>query len=431
MDDEGIVVIGAGIAGLTCAIQLHAAGYPVAVYEANDAVGGRVRTDRHSDGFLLDRGFQVILDAYPALRRHVDLDALDLGRFDAGAMLFTGRRLVPLADPRRHPAAAIRDVTTRLLPVADKARLAAFALTMRTAPWTSAREAAGSHDRSALAELQDGGFSAAFIERFARPFWGGISLDPTLGSTAGELKFTLKMFLQGFAALPAGGMQALPDQLARRLPSGAIRLNRRVDRIEIEHGRVTGIMVHGETIPASAVVVATDPPTAKSLTGFAGIPERGVGCVTVYLRGRRDPNVGKRLVLDSTGRRAVNHLAPHSAVAPSYAPPGEHLLAAIFVGEEALAEPDDDKLVHLARTDAAAMLRHDVGDWRSLGVVRVPFSQFAQPPGIHQTLPRVRTATPGLYLSGEMIVDSSQNGAFISGETAADAIVADRRSSHT
>jgi phytoene dehydrogenase-like protein len=428
MTEGTIVVIGAGPAGLACAAQLHQAGLPVAVYEASDEVGGRVRTDRHPDGFVLDRGFQVILDAYPAVRRHIDLDALTLSRFDAGAHVWTGRRLVPLADPLRHLSAALRDLTSTLLLAADKARLAAYALKTRGAPWESAREAAGHDDRSTLAELQSEGFSDEFIARFARPFWGGISLDPTLGSTASEFKFTLKVFLQGFAALPAAGVQALPEQLTRKLPASAIHLNRPVGRIVIEEGRAAGAIVNGETVPAAAVVVATDPPAAARLTGIAGIPESGVGCVTVYLRGRRDPNVGKRLVLDATGQRAVNHLAPLSAVAPSYAPPGEHLLAAVFVGDTALAEPDDERLIRQAKGDVAVMLGHDLHDWSALRVTRVPFSQYAQPPGIHSTLPTARTTTPGLYLAGELTIDSSLNGALISGETAAGALIADRRS---
>lgn len=424
-----VVIVGAGMAGLTCATSLHAAGLPVAVYEGSDGVGGRVRSHRDDGGFLIDRGFQVMLEAYPALRRQVDLASLDLGRFDRGAMVWSGRRLLPLADPRRHPAAIVRDLTATVFPLADKARLAAFAWKALTSPWQSANEASGpvGDDESGLAALRRVGFGDAFIDRFARPFWGGISLDPSLGGSAGALRFTLKMFLEGDAVLPAEGVQAVSDSLARRLPAGAVTLDAPVERIAIEDGRVVGVVVGGGTVPASTVVVATDPPAAKRLTGVASIPDRGLGCVTVFLSGARPSGLGKRLAIDGTGGLAVNHLAPLSGVQPSYAPAGRQLLAAVLLGEAWQAEADDEKIAHAALADAAALLGHDPSDWAARHVVRVPFSQFAQPPGIFGGLPTTRTGTPGLYLAGEATVDSSVNGAILSGEHAAQAVLDDVR----
>ena len=427
-DANRTIVVGGGVSGLTCAALLHEAGQTVTLLEASDGVGGRIRTDRHPDGFLLDRGFQVILEAYPALQRQVDLTSLNPKPFDAGVLLWTGRRRVPLADPRRHPFALVRDITSRVFPISDKARLASFAAGSRIAAWENAREAALAADVSAEQALLTAGLSDRFIDRFARPFWGGITLDRSLSSSAGPLKFTLKMFLQGSAVLPAAGVQAVPDQLARRLPAQAIELNRRVERIEVADGAVRGVVVDGQMIPATRVVVATDPPAAKSLTGIDSIPIDGVGCVTVYLRGRRDPRIGKKLILDATGNRGINQIVPLSAVAPSYAPPREHLLAVVFIGQEALAESDDEKLVQAARDDVAHILGHEPDNWAMLRVVRTPFAQFAQPPGIYRRLPKVRTETAGLYLAGEMTVDSSLNGAIIGGEQAAKAVLDDAKS---
>lgn len=133
--------------------------------------------------------------------------------------------------------------------------------------------------------------------------------------------------------------------------------------------------------------------------------------------GHRSP-----LTLDGTGSLAVNHLAPLSVVSRSYAPPGRHLLAAVMLGEEVQGTLDDEALGRLARDDAATMLGHTPTDWTPLRVVRVPFSQFAQPAGIYGRLPSTVTKTPGLYLAGEITVDSSLNGAILSGERAAEAI---------
>jgi phytoene dehydrogenase-like protein len=416
-----VVIVGAGMAGLVAAESLHEAGIPVHVFEAADGVGGRVRTDRHAEGYLLDRGYQVLLDAYPAARRWLDLDALELGRFNAGALLWTGRRLVPLANPLRHPTALPRDLTAPVFPLADKIRLAAMAAQAALAPWQSANQAATSlgEDMSAAEFLWARGFSEQFVDRFARPFWGGITLDPHLAGSSGPLLFTLKMFLHGSAALPKAGIGAMPAQLLARLPAESVSLESRVTSVVVEYGRAVAVRVARQKIPAAAVIVATDPVTAASLTGASALANasQGLPSLTVYLGGERDPGTGPRIVLDVTRRLLVNELAPLSAAQPSYAPPGRHLIAAAIVGEAADAS-DLEAVALQARDDAATMLGHAPDDWTILRVDRVPFSQFAQPPGIYRRLPGNVTPTRGLFLASEATVDSSCNGAMLSGEAA-------------
>lgn len=416
-----VIIVGAGMAGLVAAVSLHEAGIPIRVFEASDDVGGRIRSTRH-EGFVLDRGFQVLLDAYPAASRWIDYQALALGTFDAGALLWTGRRLVPLVNPFRHPRGIPRDLTSRIMPAGDKLRLALLGVEAAVASWQSANQAATSlgNDVTGSEFLWSRGFSESFVDRFARPFWGGITLDPHLSGSAGPLLFTLKMFLLGSAVLPAAGVSAMPAQLQRRLPHDAISLNARVSSIVIEHGRATGVRLAEESVPASAVIVATDPTTAKKLTAVRTLPdeEQGVPSVTVFLAGARPPGTGPRLVLDATRKSLINHLAPLSAAQPAYAPSGQHLLAAVIVGEAARSD-DLDAMSLRARFDVATMLGHGVEDWRVLETVRVPFSQFFQPPGIYRRLPGNVTATRGLYLASEATVDSSYNGAMWSGETAA------------
>jgi phytoene dehydrogenase-like protein len=423
-----VVVVGAGMAGLTTAAMLTAAGREVVVYEAGDGVGGRVRTDRTADGYLVDRGFQVLLAGYPALRRHVDLAAIGSRPFDAGAHVWTGERLVSLANPLAHPTAIVGDLTTDLFTRSDKVALAKLGVSAKLAPWGTARDAAGakSRDISAEAALREAGFSDRFIERFARGFWGGITLDRSLSGSAGPLRFTLKMFLEGRAVLPAAGVQGAADRLAFRLPPAALRLNTRVDKVAVDLGRATGVMVNGEHVPASAVVVAADPAAARDLTGNALYPTEWLGCVTVGLQSSRDPGLGGRLVVDGSGTLAVNHFAPLSAVQPTYAPAGRHLVAAVFLGDEPMGKSDGE-LVDLARRDLGRLIDHDPAWWQPVAVTRVPYSQFRQPPGIYGYLPGTRTTTPGLFLAGEAVVDSSVNGAMVSGELAAAAVLDDLR----
>lgn len=415
-----VVIVGAGLAGLTAARELHRARLPVLVLEAEPEVGGRVRTVAGSDGYLRDRGFQVMLSAYPALRRQVDLDALGARAFASGARVWTGARHVPLANPLRHPASLPRNLTNPVFGLPDSLRLARWGVQVARAPWTSAAEAAVAiGDVSAVNRLRHRGFSERFIDRFARPFWGGITLDRSLSVSAGVMEFTTRMFLAGDAVLPARGIGAVPAAIAAALPEGAIRTGTRVDALMLDGTTVTGVRAGGEVIAASAVVVATDPPAARALTGIEAIPDGSVGCVTVYLATERDPGIGTSLTLDGTGRQAVNHIAPLSAVQPGYAPEGRHLLAAVLLGDRWL-ETDPDEAGEAARASAATMLGDD--SLTVVDVVTVRYAFWPQTPGIHRRLPDAATGVHGLVLASDATVDASVNGAILSGEDAAQAV---------
>ena len=420
--DRPVVVVGAGVAGLVCARALRAAGLPVLVLEAADAVGGRLRTTRHPDGYLLDRGFHLLPAAYPRLWDKVDAEAIGCRSFDPGTLVWTGRRLVPFTNPLAHPAGLLRDLTSPLFGTADLSRLARLAAQAWRAPWETAREAADAMGPLAAIDLLwQEGFSRHFVDRFARPVWGGaLMFDPMLEGSAGSLLFSLNMLLAGRAVLPRDGTGAVGAELAAGLPSGTVRLGQRVEAVVVEHGRAVGVRVGGELLAASAVVVATDPPAARRLTGIRALPDDadGVASLTVFLGGERDPHLGPRLAADGTGRLTVNHVAPLSVVQPAYAPPARHLLAAVVVGDR-LADADDATLARRARADVARMVGHDEADWTILRAIRVPFSRFRQPPAFGATLPGNATDTDGLFLAGEATVDSSVNGAAASGETAA------------
>jgi phytoene dehydrogenase-like protein len=288
------------------------------------------------------------------------------------------------------------------------------------APWQSANEAATSlgRDQAAVEYFWQRGFSERFINHFARPFFGGITFDPHLSRSVGPSLFTLKMFLQGSAVLPAAGVGALPARLADQLPVGAVTTNARVDEIVIEDGRATGVRIDGQVLPAAHVIVATDPATATRLTHVPALQEvqDTVGGVTVYLAGPRRPPTGPRLVLDGTRSLLVNQIAPVSEVQPAYAPPGRHLLAAEIIGH---TETDRHELSERARLDVATMLQDAPGSWEVTEIIPTPHAQYAQPPGIYRRLPANVTPIAGLTLASEATVDSSYNGAVISGETAA------------
>ncbi len=225
-----IIIAGGGIAGLACASLLIQQNQPVVLLEASDRVGGRVRTDI-VEGYRIDRGFQVLPEAYPALAKVVSLQEIGPRRFDAGAVIWDGKTQHRLSSPFSEPKALPGLLRSHAIPLKDKLRLARLAASCRMAKWETAAAASVSREgsQSALALFEEAGFSSEFITRFAKPFWGGISLDPTLSLSAGPVLFTLKMFTQGAAIIPEAGMQALPDAIAERHPDALIRLSTPVE----------------------------------------------------------------------------------------------------------------------------------------------------------------------------------------------------------
>ena len=391
-----VVVVGAGAAGLACALTLHRAGVPVRVIEAADRVGGRVATDTFG-GFRCDRGFQVLVDSYPEARALLDYRALRLGRFRPGALVRWRGRFHRLADPRRAPLAALSALGSAL--AGWRNGLAALHLARH-----------GLAGGSALDAVRAAGFTPELVDAFFRPWFGGIFLDRALGVAAERANTVVARFASGAAAVPAGGMAAIPHQLAAGLPAGVVALGRTVRAVCADG--VT--MADGEEVAARAVVVAVAPPAAARLVpGFSALAFLTVRAVHFAVPAPL-PFDGRWLVLDGDGTGPATTLASPSAVAAGYAPPGQHLLTASVLGD---AE-DDPAAAVLAQ--CRAWFGSAVDGWRHLVTQRIAYAQHRQHPGDPTTPRRVS----GLYIAGDHTTEASLDGALRSGRLAAEAILA-------
>jgi phytoene dehydrogenase-like protein len=421
-----ILVVGAGLAGLTCAKVLVEAGHEVRVLESSDAVGGRVRTDANADGFLLDRGFQVLFTAYPAVRRHLDLEALKLRPFLPGAAIVRDGRWHLLGDPLQRLSLLGPTLSNPLLPFGDKRRMLRLRRNARRRSLDVIfNRPIKKGDKSIYAELRRRHFSEhGFIENFARPFFGGIFLDRELSTSARMLLFTMKMLASGKTAIPEHGMGAIAEQLAAKLPPHALRLQTRVEGIVEADGRAVGVtMTGGEEMQGEAVIIATDAATAERLSG-RDLPSDPVPVTCVYFAAQQSLYSGPRLLLNANPDAFVNNAVQLTNIAPAYGPPGQHLLSCSVLG---LPEMDENELIRRCREDiaawfpdrdlAAAKLRH-------IATYRIRFAQFRQEPGVFATLPSNTTPTAGLFLAGEYTASSSIHGAMFSGEQAAKAALA-------
>lgn len=408
--NEDVVIVGAGLAGLACARTLSAAGVRVTVLEASDGVGGRVRTD-HVDGFTLDRGFQILLTAYPELTRWYDLDQLELRNFTPGATIWDGSKFRTVGDPLRSPRDLPSTILAPIGSIADKLRLLKLIASVRRG---SVPDLLRRPDSSTRAELERLGFSQRFIKQFFEPLFAGIQLDPDLEVSSRRFEVILRMLAVGTSAIPAGGMGTLSDHLAAGLPSGTIRCNEPVKEI----AGTTISLESGDRINASAVVVATQGPAASKLLGTADSGSSPVAAI--WFDSSAAPLHNRHIYLDGAQSGPMKNLAVVSDVAPSYAPTGKTLCVAAIPGAPAL----DSHLEASVRSQLTSW-HPGASSWETIRVDVIPHGQPLQRAPLN---PRksVRLGD-GRYVCGDHRDTASLQGALFSGRRAAAAVLADMR----
>jgi phytoene dehydrogenase-like protein len=402
-----VVVVGAGLAGLAAARHLLRHSVDTVVLEARDAVGGRVAT-AETDGFLLDRGFQVFNTSYPEARAVLDLERLDLHPFLPGALIRRGDRLHRLADPRRLPSALWSDIAAPVATPRDRMRL--LALTARLMRSDGPRLTSGA-DVTTLEALRAAGLSEVIVERFLRPFLSGVFLEEDMQTAARFFAVVWRSFARGTATVPARGMHAIPRQLAGHLPANTVHTG-------VSVSRVTGSRVACEAgeVRARAVVVATDPETAGSLLpGLARTPMRGV--TTYYHVPDEPPTPEALIVLDGEQRRRIANSVVLTNAAPSYSLSGRPLVSTSVLGTSPPPEP-------AVRAELARLYGCDTRSWDPLAVVAVPQALPALVPPAGSLRRPVRL-TDGLYVAGDHRDTPSIQGALVSGRRAAHAVLHD------
>lgn len=407
-----IVIVGAGLAGLACARVLAAAGRPFTILEASNAVGGRVRTDE-VDGFLLDRGFQIFLPGYPEARRVLDYEALDLRSIYRGADVFVKNRFHRMADPLAHPLAALSNFNDVIASLRDKWTT----LLLRKEVFGLRAPPVDIQEMETEDYLRDFGFSEKMIDRFFRPFFGGVFLEKDLRTSARMMLFLFAMFDRAGSALPARGMQAIPEQLAQALPPGSLRLNAPVAAVRA--GEVT--LDTGEVFHADHVIVAVSEEVAHRLLPATDntplLPSRSTTCM--YFATESLPPGDPILYLDGDGRGPVNSVLALSRVSPHYAPPGQHLLSASIIGA-----PSSTELEQVVREQMSQWFGADaVSKWRQLRTYQI---RHAQPESRQLRLgegPLASVIQPGLYRCGDWCENISINGALLSGRRCGEAVM--------
>lgn len=409
-----VVVIGAGLAGLRCAGLLAARGLDVVVLEAGDAVGGRQRTDV-LDGFRLDRGFQVLNPAYPALRRSVDLDALALGRFPVGVQVRTADGMAELRHPLRHPLSIPTTLRSGLLTGRDAVALARWAAPGLVHPLS--RLAA---DDVPLREAWDAlGLTGPLRTAVLEPFLAGV-LAEDRGTTSNAFAQLLTgYFAVGRPGLPAQGIAAVPEQLAShaRDAGAVIHLGARAERLSTSGDGVELDVTGGDPVRAARAVVAVGPEAVSDLIDLTRPATSGLQ--TWWFAADEPPTRSALLTVDGRRRGPVVNTVVMTHTVPSYAPAGRHLIAATCLLPRAGASAEErDVRRHLGEIWGA-----DVSAWSLLRRDDIPDALPAQPAPLGPA--RSPRHAARLYIAGDHRDTASIQGALASGERAARAVLVD------
>lgn len=426
-EKTGVIIIGAGLAGLAAATRLQAENVPFCLLEASDAVGGRVRTDK-VDGFIFDRGFQIFITAYPEAQKLLDYSALNLQKFYAGAQIYCDGRFHTVADPLRHFSDSLLSLTNPIGSVVDKILIG---LTRLRVSLQSDDEILSAEEVPTVDLLRKTGFSESILDRFFRPFFGGIFFDTKLETTSRLFNFIFKCLALGENTIPSNGISAIPEQLAGKLPSDSISFNSKVVSIDIESESSFHVTLqNGDSLKSElGIIVAVEEFEAVRLlsrnfpTMQVKKPVRSTVCL--YFSTDRDkmPIRDPVLFLNGTGKGMVNNMFVATNVAPSYAPADKALISVSLVG--LFDDVTDEDLVNQAVEELADWFGEEVvGSWSYLRMYRIEFAQPNQCPPTN--LSKEVRVKMGLYVCGDYVNTATFDGALLSGRRAVEALLKDQ-----
>ncbi len=405
-----VLIIGAGLAGLSAARVLKSAGRNIKILDASDAPGGRVRTD-HFKGFLLDRGFQVLSTAYPEAKHFLDYKALDLQAFSPGSIILNNLGIDQIGDPLREISSLISTLKSPVGSFLDKIKLLKLKLKLAG---SSIDEIFLKPEISTLNYLKNVGFSDRIISNFFVPFLSGIFLENKLDTSSRMFEFVFKMFSESNTAIPAKGMGMIPLQLASKLSPEELILNESV--LNIDGNEVLTAL--GNSYQANTILLAT---RVDSLPmPFLGQNKGKKSVTCLYFSAEQAPYPQKLIALNANPNKLINNIAVMSNVSRHYAPEGKSLISISIIED---CDVFNDSELELKVKDELKFWYPECLDWEHLKTYKI---SYALPENKHvkndvnSSTMRLNDST---FICGDHLLNGSINAAMKSGRLAAEAIL--------
>jgi protoporphyrinogen oxidase len=402
-----IHIIGAGISGLIAAQILENHGYHPTIIEASSSVGGRIKSDS-IDGYTLDYGFQVLLTSYPAAKKYLDYDALELQKLLPGATIFKNGKAQTIGDPLRSLSLLIPTLLSSIGTLSDKVKILKLNSLLKKKKIDAIFKTA---ETSTLKYLQNFGFSNEMISDFFIPFFSGIFLETKLETSSRMFEFVYKMFGDGLAVIPKNGIQAIPNQLKSKLKNTTFKLNSHVK--EVKDNSI--ILQEGNTIKTHLTIIATD--ASSLISNLKNQETNWKSCDTLYFETTKRTITKPLIGLIADKNMLVNNIFYHTSVATS-ATKNKELLSVTIVKNHQLEEKDLIKKVieelnfKCAISNVTFLKRYQI----KKALPKLTNLQYE----ISSTETKLKST---IFLAGDQLLNGSLNAAMISGERAAMGVI--------
>ncbi len=401
--DYKIHIIGAGVSGLIAANVLEQNGYSPVIIEATDSVGGRVKTDI-IDGYQLDHGFQVLLTAYPAAQKYLDLESLDLQKFLPGASIFKKGKQVVIGDPLRDISLLFPTLFSGIGTFSDKLKI--LRLNNRLKKKTVS-DIFSDKEQSTLSYLIDIGFSNQMITQFFKPFFSGIFLESRLETSSRMFEFVYKMFGEGYAALPKAGIAAIPKQLTQNLKTTAFKFNTKVT--SIKDGKI--VLLDNKILKSHFTIVATD--ASNLISNLKDQPTVWKSCDTLYFETENRVISNPLIGLIPENNTLINNIFYHTSV-ETHVVAKKELLSVTVIDSHNLS--NEELIEHVKRE----LQQHcGIDSCKFIKQYHIPMALPKLNDLQYEMLPSETRLTSGVFLAGDTQLNGSLNAAMISGERAA------------
>ena len=406
--DFKIYIVGAGVSGLVAAQVLENQGYQPVILEASDRAGGRVKTDIKK-GFQLDHGFQVLLSSYPAAQKYLDFKALKLQELKPGAVIFNNGKQQIIGDPLRDISTLFSTLFSGIGTLSDKFKIFQLNLKLKN---KSIEAIFSSDEISTKAYLQEFGFSSQIITQFFTPFFTGIFLENELTTSSRMFEFVFKMFGEGLAVIPKGGMEEISKQLVVNLSNTTFQYNTKVTSVSDEE-----IILHtGDKLASTATIIATD---ASKLVKNA--PSKNLSwksCQTLYFTANKRVIEKSMIGLIYNENSLVNNIFYHTSIA-THSNNTKELLSVTVVKEHQLSEEQ------LIATVTKQLLEECTIDHLTfLAVYHIKKALPDLKDIKYEVSPSETQLSSGIFLAGDVQLNGSLNAAMIAGENAALQVIA-------